>query len=424
MRAFLVIVVASFLFSSCRKDDEVPPTISVSAPSNMSTVAFGDVITVSGNAADETSLKSIKIELLYYNLASTEFSFELTVNNNNYDFTKSFQLDNRHLVSGTYLLKVSAIDKAGNRDSEFIELNYGELPKELQGIAMVDKVSTSVYDLYYYDLTSVDYVQSFTGDFQSILADSYNLLIWLAGGSTGDLITYDLENNVINWQESPQLSFYPYYGKLHQMDTDNNIAMVRGNSTAVSMDKEGIVNRTYVLNSSAEGGEIFEINEYVLIEEKYSNNNYISTYVKGTGNKVHQLPLTEDVIAIERRDNDEVFILTSENNSCHLYLYDYLGNSTYEPHSIASGTLYDMCVIDSDEVTLAHSDGIMRFTIGNNSMVTITSDVASQLEFEPLSGVIYANVNNTIQLFDHLGNNGGSIPTGINVTSFAFYYNK
>lgn len=424
MKHLTILILVFLLISSCRKNDDVSPTISVSSPDNMSTVAYGDIITVSGSASDDQSLKSIKIELLYDNLVSTDFSFEITVNNKTYDFTKSFELDDRHMGSGTYLLKVSAIDRAGNRKSEFIELNYGELPKELQGIALINKPSSSIYDLYYYDFSTTSYIQSFTGDFQSLLADSYNLLIWMSGGSAGDLVTYDLENNVINWLKAPQVSFYPYYNELYQMPSDHNIAVVKGNNTAVTMDKDGIVNRTYSLNSSAQGGEIFEHRNYILIEEIVNNDHYLSTYIKSTGSKVSQLLFNEDIIAIDKRDSDEIFIITSENNNCHLYLCDYLTGSVYDPHSIDPGTLYDFCVIDSDEVILAHSNGLMRFTVSNNSMVTIASDVAAQLEYESLSGTIYANVNGNIVLFDHLGNNGGSIPAGINVTSFALYYNK
>ncbi|CAG5080862.1 DUF4625 domain-containing protein [Parvicella tangerina] len=424
MKQFVLIIALGVLFSSCRNGDETPPTITVDSPANMSTVAFGDVITVSGRATDEEALKSVKIELLYDNLAATDFSFEIIVNNDAYDFTKSFQLDDRHLPSATYLLKVSAIDKAGNRDAQFIELNYGELPQELLGIAMVDKASSSVYDLYFYDLNTVNFISSFTGNFQSLLADSYHLLIWLAGGSAGNLITYDLENDVVNWAQTPQLSFYPYFGNLHQMESDHNIAMVRGNSTAVTMDDEGIVNRTYSLNTSAEGGEIIEIEGYVIIEEIIGGSHYLSTFVKSTGSKVHQLLFNEDIIALKRRNKDEVFVITSENNACHFYQFDYLNNSTYEPHSIDPGSLFDLCVIDSDEVLLAHSGGLLRFTLGNNSMVNVSPDIATQLIYDHLSGIIYANVNNTIKLFDHLGNSGGNITTGINVTSFALYYNK
>lgn len=412
------------LLSACKKTDEAPPILTVTTPVNMSSIAFGDVLTVSGTATDDESLKSIKIELLYNNLNATDFSFEMNVNNNSYDFTKSFELDDRHMPTSNYYLKVTAIDRAGNRDEEYIELNYGELPKELQGIAMVDKVNNSVYDLYFYDNTSVNFIQSFAGDFQDLLADSYNLLLWLTGGSAGDLLTYDLNNDVVNWHQSPQVSFYPYFGNLHQMASDHNVAMVRGDGSVVTMDKDGIVNRTYTLGTSSQGEQAIEQNNYVIIEEVNNNNHYLTTYIKGTGSYVHQMMFTEDVIAIGKKDNDELFVITSENNNCHLYLYNYMNNSTYEPHAVDPGVLYDFCVIDADEIILAHSTGLMRFTVSNNSMVTIASDVATQLEFESLSGIIYANVNNNLMLFDHLGNSGGTITTGINVSSFALYYNK
>lgn len=424
MRLSLVILFASMLFFSCRKDDETNPVLVVNTPLNMVSFGYLDVVTISGSATDDQGLKSIKIEVLDENQNATDFSMELNVNNTQYDYSKSFELDDKHMSSGKYYFKVSAIDKAGNRDSEFIEFNYSELAKELLGIAMINKVSNNVYDFHFFDNSQVNFIQTYTGNFQSLLADSYHEQIWLSAGSSGSLLTYDLANDVITWQKSPQSSLHPYFGNLHQMEADFNVAMARGDSKVVSMDKQGIINRTFTLNAGASGEEILQHNNYVLIEEVINNNHYLVTYVRSTGARVHQLLFSEDIISIQRKDVDEVFVLTSGISSSHLYLYTYLSNSTYEPHSMDPGSASDFVVIDQNEVIIAHSAGLQRFTIDNNSLVTISSDVASQLAYDALSGIVYANVNNNLNGYDHLGNSAGSISTGINLSSFALYYNK
>ncbi|MCB9197345.1 MAG: hypothetical protein H6600_02730 [Flavobacteriales bacterium] len=424
MKKFVYSIVISLIILGCKKDDEINPSIMVDSPSAMTSYSYEDIITVKGNATDDESLKSIKIELLDENQNATDFSFEITVNTNNYNFDKSFQLDDRHLTSGKKYLKVSAIDKAGNRDSKFIEIYYTELPIEFRGMLIINKISNNVYDFYSHDLNSLQFIQSFTGNFQDIISDGYNQLAWLSGGTTGNLITYDLENELINWQKTPSAAVFPYFGRLYQFRSDKNIAMGRGDGSVVSMDEDGIINRTYTLNTGVNAEEMIEIGNYLLIEERVNNTSYLVTYVKSTGTRVQQILLNEDIIKLQPKDNSEIFIATSGLSTSHLYTYDINSNSTYEPHSLPSGSLSDVTALSDNEIILAHQTGILRFTLDNNSMVNISSDVATQIEYESLSNTLFVKVNNTLNLYDNLGNSQGSINPGVNISKFVLFYNK
>lgn len=424
MKKFVYSIVISLIFLSCKKDDEIDPTIIVDSPGAMTSYSFEDIITVKGNATDDESLKSIKIELLDENQNATDFSFEITVNTNNYSFDKSFQLDDRHLTSGKKYLKVSAIDKAGNRDSKFIEIYYTELPIEFRGMLIINKISNNVYDFYSHDLNSLQFIQSFTGNFQDIIADGYNQLAWLSGGTTGNLITYDLENELINWQKTPSAAVFPYFGSLFQLPSDHNMAMGRGDGSVVTMDEDGVINRTFTLNNATNAEEMIELGNYLLVEERVSNSSYLVTYVKNTGSKVQQILLNEDIVKLQAKDNSEIFVATSGSTTSHLFTYNINTNSTYEPHSLPTGSLSDIAVLNDNEILLAHQTGILRFTLDNNSMVNISSDVATQIEYESLSNTLFANVNNTLNLYDNLGNSQGSINPGVNISKFVLFYNK
>lgn len=423
MKYFSLFILFSLLFVSCFKDDHVPPTIIVDSPGNMASYAFDDIITVSGTASDDESLKSVKIELLNENQTSTDFSFEIPLNKREQDFTKSFQLDDRHLSSGKKYVKITAIDRGGNRESRFIEINYTELPKELLGILMVDQPVPGSYDLYFHDLVSNQYLQSFSGDFQDIVADAYHLMIWLSGGSSGNLINYDLDNQLVNWQQSPGLSFDPYFGKLHQMQ-DKNVAMAKGDGTVVTMDEDGIINRTFSLSPGAHAEEMIQLGVYLIVEERINGNSYLVTYVKSTGVMVQQVLFDKDIVKLSVRDNDEIYVATTNGTSSNLYLYNYIQNFETEPHSIPSGAITDLARINDNEVIVAHTTGLLRFTIDNNSMVSITNENTRQLCYDDLSGSLFALVGNTIKIYDHLGNTGGFIQPGNNIEKFVLYYNK
>ena len=110
------------LIFSCKKEDSLPPELSVSAPLSMSSFDVLDNILVSGSASDESSIEWVEIKLLNGNLGSASAPIVLTTNELNFEFSASLFVDDIHLSSGNYFIKVSVFD-GKNTTSYFVEIS-------------------------------------------------------------------------------------------------------------------------------------------------------------------------------------------------------------------------------------------------------------------------------------------------------------
>ncbi len=410
---------------SCKKKDTTLPNAIIDKPFAMTHYFYDDIVTVSGTVTDETGLKSVKIELIYPDSRPTGFSYELSVSGLSDDFTKSFSLDDKHLPSGNYYIKVAAIDLAGNRKSAFAEVTYTELPLALEDIFLVTKNGNTNYDLFRIDSTNnSQFVRNFQGNFQDMLANSYWGQLLFSGGSTGNLINYIPYIDDVNFEKSPQPTSMPFFGKLKQVQSDKRMYVSRGNNSVISYDKNGLVQNTVLFPSIYQPDDIEENGDFLLIEEKSPAQNNLNVYFRSTHSLKHQFQVQGDVVKILPRNNNEVFLIVGEGNSFHLYVYYVNDNYTYEPSTINSGVVYDACLVNENEIFICHSTGILKYTANNNSMVPISSYVGEQIEYDQLFDRIVLKNQNEITFFNRFGNQGTSYIHNDLIDKFVLFYNK
>ena len=75
---------------------------------------------------------------------------------------KTFTLDDRHLPSGQYIIKLTAIDQANNTKSNYREITYYELPLALEDIFLVSHSNSFAYDLSKVDGSATQSVYTFS----------------------------------------------------------------------------------------------------------------------------------------------------------------------------------------------------------------------------------------------------------------------
>lgn len=408
----------------CRKKDDVSPTSSIAVPDAMTVYAYNDVITVKGQVTDETELKSYKIQLIGMDGSATDFSYEFEISGNIHNFTKSFTLDDRHLPSAQYIIKVVAIDKANNWKSTYKEITYHELPLELSDIYVASKPNSFTYDLSKVSGIATQSVYSFAGDFQDMLANSYWEQLMLSGGSSGNLIAFDPLNLVFNWEKTPTSTAQPFFNEMYQLTSDQSVYVAQGNNTAVSYDKNGSIQRTLSMITPKQAVEISEEGDYVLVEEKALGQSVLSVYYKSTGYLKHQLNLNGELVKMLPKDENEMYLITKSGTQSYIYVYYVADNYTYEPRTIDAGQTYDACSISGNEIFISHDNGIYKYTFDNNSMINTISYTANQLEYDFLNDRIVASQGSELKFFDRMGNPGGTVTHSSNIDKFVLYYNK
>lgn len=408
----------------CRKKDDVSPTSSITLPNAMTTYSYNDIVNVKGQVTDETELKSYKIQVVGIDGSATPFSFEYDVAGNSHNFSNSFTLDDRHLPSGQYIIKVVAIDKAGNWKSTYREITYHELPLALNDIYLVSKPSSFTYDLFKVAGASTQSVYSFNGDFQDMLANSYWEQLVLSGGSNGNLISFDPLNLVFNWEKLPMVAAATFYNKMYQLESDQSVYVAQGNYTAVSYDKNGSKQRTLSMISPKQAGQISEESEYVIIEETAIGQSVLSVYYKSTGYLKHQFNLTGELVKILPKDANEMYLITKSGAQSRLFIYYVADNYTYEPHAIDIGETYDACSVNSNEIFISHDNGIYKYSNNTNSLINTINYTASQIEYDFLNDRIIGIDGNELKFHDRLGNPSGTVTHTSNIEKFVLYYNK
>jgi hypothetical protein len=104
-----------------------------------------------------------------------------------------------------------------------------------------------------------------------------------------------------------------------------------------------------------------------------------------------------NILEMFEYDNDNVFCFgnTSAGQGV-MEIYNITNNSTWEPHSIPTGKIFNVAEIDDGEFLIAHSDGVYRYTYYNNSLVNIINSSPRQIEYDEINNVIY--------LVDSIGN--------------------
>jgi hypothetical protein len=424
MIRFLFVFCLLGIFVQCRKKDDVSPTSSIIEPDAMTVYSFDDIVTVKGQVTDDVALKSFKIQLIGIDGSATDFSYEYEVSGNSHNFSKSFTLDDRHMPSGQYIIKLVAIDDADNWKSSYKEITYHELPLELLDIYLVSKVNSFTYDLSKVAASATQSVYTFSGDFQDMLANSYWEQLMFSGGSNGNLISFDPLNLVFNWEKTPVVTSQPYFNKMYQLQSDQSVYVAQGNNTAVSYDKSGSIQRTLSMITPKQAFAISEESEYVLVEEQAIGQSVLSVYYKSTGSLKHQLNLNGQIVKMLPKDDNEIYLITKSGTQSYLYVYYVADNYTYEPHAIDVGQTYDACSVDGNEIFISHDNGIYKYSYDINSMINTISYTANQLEYDFLNDRIVASQGSELKFYDRMGNPGGTVTHSSSIDKFVLYYNK
>ena len=422
MKIKLILCIMVLLISfSCKKKDAIPPEISISSPLAMSSYDVLDYITVSGLVSDESNIEWVEIKLLNSNLVPVVSPVLLTTTNLEYDFTSSLYIDDIHLGSGNYFVKVSAYD-GENTTSRFIEILLSAVPLELKSTFVLSSSSNS-FNLYELSGTSSILKESFSGVFQSGISNSYHQYLFFGSNLSG--YGYNPDFNYIPWEIPVDFSFYDYFNKSVYSNEDQLHYISHGSGKVKAYDKNGNVIYSLLLNQGEYPEDILVYNQKVYLEV-FTNafNRDFVVFFKNSGLENCRISIDKDVVGILPKSDYELYVFTSTNGVCELYVYSINSNSFGLPRSLPSGTINDVAAVNDNEIIIAHETGLLRYTYTNNSLVPIVSEEFNKVKYDDLNDVLLVSALNELRYYSNLGAPIGIIINPENITDFYLYYNK
>jgi hypothetical protein len=411
---------------SCAKKDIEDPTITVNQPLNNASFAYNEYIVVKGRASDETKLKTVKAELFTSTMATTGLSNEVEATSNDFDFTISVLLNDRYLSSGQYILKVTATDRSGNTKSTFKDIVYTELVRSLDDIYVISKPGGSNFQLSKVVGSGTTSVKSFQGNYKQGAANPFHQLIWLASnGSSGKLEAFDPALNETVYSESVQQVMGDFFTHIGYSALDKMTYIVSSDQRVQGKIKNGFSQVNINTLGTLVPYKIFLQGDYVFVERRQGAQREFSAFFKTTNTLYHTISLPANLAAVLRKNQNELFLITTGNGASQLHVYTISNGAVWSPISIPAGDVNDAVYIVDEEIYLAHQSGIMRYTYANNSLVTLVGGVnASQLIYDSLNSRLVAVVGNQIHFYNLQGNPAGVVTHSVNIADILLFYNK
>ena len=129
-----------------------------------------------------------------------------------------------------------------------------------------------------------------------------------------------------------------------------------------------------LLNQGEYPEDLLVYNQKVYLEV-FTNafNRDFVVFFKNSGLENCRISIDKDVVGILPKSDHELYVFTSTNGVCELYVYSINSNSFGLPRSLPSGTINDVAAVSDNEIIIAHETGLLRYTYSNNSLVTIVS---------------------------------------------------
>jgi hypothetical protein len=422
----LIWIILFFIVIGCAKKDIEEPTITVSQPLNNAAFSYNEFIELKGRASDETRLKTVKAELFTSAMATTGLSAELEATSNDFEFTLNILLDDRYLLSGQYILKVSAIDRAGNIKSIFRDVSYTELARSLTDIYVVSSSGGSFFQLNRVVGAGTTAVKSFQGNFKQGVANPFHQLIWLvSNGNSGKAEAFDPSFNESVYSEPVQQVMGDYYTHVNYNSADRMTYISSSDQRVQGKLKNGFSQVNISTTGTLTPYKSYVQGDYVFVERRQGAIREFSAFFKTTNTLYHTISLTANLASVLRKNQTELFLITSGNGNSQLLVYTISNGAVWSPISIPAGEVNDAVYIADEEIYMAHQSGIMRYTYANNSLVTLVGGInASQLRYDDINNRLVAVVGNQIQFYDLQGTPAGVVTHSVNIADILLFYNK
>ena len=409
-------------FISCDKEDVLPPILVVNTPLALSNFNVLEYISVQGSASDETNIEYVELKLLNNDLVSVSNQIVLNSNELNFNFNANILIDDIHLSSGNYFLKV-AVSDGKNVTSSYVEILLSAVPLVLKKTYVVSSNINS-FNLYEIDGASVSLVESFQGNYQSSVSNSYNQYLFFGSDQVG--YGYDPDFNYIPWNIASIFSPYQYFTESIYCEEDHLLYVSHGNGTVKGYDDNGNVIYSCSMNVNEYPENLLVNQQKIFVEVFYTNfNTDLVVYFKGSGAESHRLTINKDIVKLIPKSEDQLYLLVNDANESEFFIYTSSVNGIWSPHSMPSGIVYDAVSISENELIIAHQTGLLRYTYDNNSLVAIVPNISfKNVKYDQLNGLIVASFGSELRYYSNLGVPIGVVNTPEPIENFHFYYNK
>lgn len=390
---------------SCKKDVDVTgPVITFNSPLENQTFNVNTYVNVNASVTDETKISSVSVSLLDASENFAHITVPVTVSSPSMTVNMNYILDNIHLETGFYYLKISASD-GENSSQKFLRIYLVAVPKALKTIYIMSNTGSASTNLSTLDtnFSAITPYHIFSGDYLASSVSSYYQQAYRCGNYTGSFTGHVLEFNSPKFTVAPVTSSNPYFTGYCNDDLNTYVGRYDGNIKGYNY-AGGIFYSAVALSGYYSQHMCFN-DGYLIAEEKeiFTSTKKLVTYFP-TGSVEKNCALTQDVVAFCEMDAANVFVLGNVGGQATLQLFDRTNNNIWNPYpfSLASGSLLSALKLDADTYLLGHSNGtIYKYQYSVNGITTfLPGYTAVKLKYDDVQNKLYVVEENRVTTFN------------------------
>lgn len=420
MRWFIIGLL--MLVLGCKKEDEIPPSITIVNPFAMSQFQIPFQVNITGNAQDENSIEWIKIVVLNDALAPSSQEILIDANENSVEFNEWLSVDNIHLNSGAYFVKVSASD-GENIHSSYVEINVLEYPLVLEDIYLLSSNNNQT-NLFKIDSNSLEFVNQFDGQLQVANAISKHQYLFIGTDQLGNAFDPNLNQNIWNWSFTTFLS--TYFNDSEMSESGDVLHLCCSDGVVRSFTENGTISNT-VYSSSQEYFDDFLIVDNYLFIEAYSSLlvRYLIVYFLESGIEMQRISLINNIIDVVKYNSHQCLFLEQAQSDIEIKMYDRNSNLSWTLNTINNDSIHDAEYVLNRGLYFVSDVGLRFYNVENNLMSTlILNDEFKKIKYDELNEEFYLLTNDEVWLYSLSTGQYQTISTSIDLKDLLLFYNK
>lgn len=325
LRPFLFVLMLFVMFS-CKKVDEIVPTIKVGSPRENASFNISDSITVKASISDDLNLDWVSVRLVDASLkpAHTALNFEPT--DKEFSLNIKYPLDNEKLESGEYFIKIMASD-GQNEKSEFVKIQLVNTAILERGVYVLSgNTSNNQILTLLKNNGEQENILTLSGDYQASAFSHTHGNFARIGQFNGDLISFNTKTKTQNFSvENIGNPPFPYFSAI---DVDANkvyVGLYNGEIRGYnSFGVQEINAKTVAQNIPY---QIVSNNDIIGVVEQTRNGQsfYLSSYHTFSGASFNQNLTNFTTLKMIASGNGKFLIVGKTSNESKLVFY------TWEP---------------------------------------------------------------------------------------------
>jgi hypothetical protein len=429
MNMRFVVFLACCLLFACRRDGDTEyPTAQITLPVSNQVFHVGDTMHVKVKISDNQHLEYARFQLVDANLIPALTQVPYTLNGRESELDFLYPIDDIHLTSGLYYLKIEMSDGA-NSTQKYQAVQLIETPRSRLGLFAVTHPQANAVNIYKIDTSwNASLYMNFASDYGDFTLSDYWQQLYFSGSMTGPLRAISIDGSSPSWQQPSQNAFSPWFGNL-QNEVKNTFVCYPFLKQVKRLDLNGSSNyqvntgsNTVPENVCLKADRLF-VSQYNISNAQHE----MAVFSFPAGGGLQQTPIGFAPIALIPRDSNLVYVLGNANSVGFLAIYDFSANGFWTPLNLPAATVRSAVAIDESTLLIGMSDGVVyKFSYNPLGLIPwVSSGVATHIRYDETTNEVYASMGSVIRVYDYTtGSLQQTITLNDSITDFEIWHNR